>query len=217
VTPALAEALRVIVITDAGLAAPRTVPQVVEMALRAGARAVQLRNKGDNARELVSVGRTLRELTRGAGALFFVNDRLDVALALGADGVHLGPDDIPVAAVRRHAPPGFLVGRSADDPRVARTAVEDGADYIGCGTVFATTTKVDAGSVIGVEGLGKVVRAVSVPVVGIGGITPGRVPRVAASGAAGVAVVGAIMAAPDPAAATREILDAFSAHGTGSV
>lgn len=205
----LARALRLLVLTDAALAAPRSVLEVVEAALEGGARAVQLRNKGDSARELLAVGSELRALTRAAGALLFVNDRLDVALALGADGVHLGPHDLPVAAVRGHAPRDFLIGRSADDPEVARRAVADGADYIGCGTVYATSTKEDAGEVIGLEGLRRVVDAVEVPVVGIGGITAQRAREVADTGAAGVAVVGAVMGAEDPKGATRALLAAF--------
>lgn len=205
----LREALRVLVITDGGLAGARGVVRVVDEALEAGARAVQLRNKGEDARRLIEVGRELRRRTRAHRALLFVNDRLDVALALEADGVHLGPDDLPVGVARSAAPPGFLIGRSADDPGVARRAVQDGADYIGCGTVYATSTKTDAGDVIGVAGLVRVVKAVAVPVVGIGGITTSRAPEVATTGAAGVAVVGAVMAAPDPAEATRRLLAPF--------
>jgi thiamine-phosphate diphosphorylase len=205
----LTRALRLLVLTDAGLAAPRTVVEVVASALDAGVRAIQLRNKGDPARALMKVGRELRTLTSEAGALLFVNDRVDVALALGADGVHLGPHDLPVAAVRAVVPETFLIGRSADDPAVALAAVVDGADYIGCGTVYATSTKADAGAVIGVEGLERVVRAVEVPVVGIGGITVRRAADVARTGAAGIAVVGAVMAAPDPAAAARALLAPF--------
>lgn len=205
----LREALRLLVLTDRTLAAPRRVEDVVRSALEGGARAIQLRNKGDSAQELLELGRTLRAITAEHGALFFVNDRLDVALALGADGVHLGPHDLPVAAVRRHAPPGFLIGRSADDPEVARTAVADGADYVGCGTVYPTSTKADAGDVIGLGGLERVVRAVSVPVVAIGGVTVERAREIRPTGAAGVAVVGAVMAAPDPAEAVRRLLSAL--------
>ncbi|HSW28317.1 MAG TPA: thiamine phosphate synthase [Longimicrobiales bacterium] len=207
----LREALRVLVVTDARLAAPRRVAEVVGAALEAGARSVQLRNKGDPARVLVEVGRELRALTRAHGALFFVNDRVDLALALEADGVHVGPHDLPVAAVRAITPPGFLVGRSADDPEVARLAVAEGVDYIGCGTVYATTTKGDAGDVIGLEGLSAVVRAVPVPVVAIGGITVERAGEIAPTGAAGVAVVGAVMAAPDPAEVVLRLLRALNA------
>jgi thiamine-phosphate pyrophosphorylase len=179
---------------------------VVGEALKAGAPAVQLRNKGESPRALVEVGRELRTITRDAGALLFVNDRVDVALAVEADGVHVGPDDLPVAAVRRIAPRGFLIGRSADEGAVARQAEADGADYIGCGTVFATSTKVDAGDVIGLEGLASVVRAVSLPVVGIGGITEARAPHVRAQGAAGVAVVGAVMRSPDVGVTIQRLL-----------
>lgn len=211
--PGLAETLRLVVVTDAALAGPREVPEVVEAALQAGARAVQLRNKGDDPRELLALGRELRDLTRSHGALLFVNDRVDLALALGADGVHVGPHDLPVAAVRRLVPAGFLVGRSADDPAVARTAVADGADYIGCGTVYRTTTKRDAGDVIGLQGLAAVAAAVPVPVVAIGGITVERAAEIPTTGAAGVAVVGAVMAAEDPGAAVRRILEAWASLG----
>lgn len=201
--------LRLIVVTDAGLAQPRSVLEVVSLALSAGARAIQLRNKGDSPRELAALGHALRGPTRDAGALLFVNDRLDLALAVGADGVHLGPEDLPVRAVRAVAPSGFLIGRSADDPEVARVAVADGVDYIGCGTVYSTSTKADAGGVIGLAGLRRVVESVPVPVVAIGGITPQRTADVAATGAAGVAVVGAVMAVSDPAAAVRSLMESF--------
>ncbi len=196
--------------TDAALAAPRPVIDVVEAALDAGAPAIQLRNKGESARALHEIGLVIRRLTGRAGALFFVNDRLDVALSLGADGVHLGPDDIPVHAARAVAPEGFLIGYSTDDPAEATRAVGDGADYIGCGTVYRTSTKGDAGAAIGVEGLARVARAVAVPVVGIGGIDERRVDEVATSGAAGCAVVGAVMRAPDVAATVARLLAPWS-------
>jgi thiamine-phosphate pyrophosphorylase len=206
---AVREALRVLVVVEAGLAAPRPVVEIVRAALAGGARAIQLRNKGDTARELVAAGERLAPLLKQAGALFFINDRLDVALALEADGVHVGPDDLPVAAVRAAAPRGFLIGRSADDPHVARRAVADGADYIGCGTVFPTSTKPDAGDTIGLEGLRRVVEAVPVPVVGIGGITVERVRDVVEAGASGLAVVSAVMHASDPASVVRTMLQRF--------
>lgn len=202
----LARRLRLIVITDRGLAAPREVTDVLRAALQAGAPAVQLRDKGLPPRDLLPLGQRLRAETRDAGALFFVNDRLDLALALDADGVHLGADDLPVAAARRIAPPGFLIGFSADEPGAAREAIAAGADYIGCGTVFPTGTKADAGEVIGVWRLAEVVRCVAAPVVAIGGITGQRASRVFAAGAAGCAVVSAVMAADDPGRAVRELL-----------
>ena len=187
--------------------------EVVAAALAAGAPAVQVRAKGASARELVELGRQILPLARARGALLFVNDRLDVALALGADGVHLGPDDLPVAAARRAMGAGFLIGASADDPDTARQLVVDGADYIGCGAVYATSTKPDAGEVIGLEGLDRVARAVDVPVVGIGGITVARSAEVATTAAAGVAVVGAVMAAADVAVAVQGLLAPWSSRG----
>lgn len=211
---ALSRRLRLIVITDAEVAAPRTVVSVVEAALSAGAPAVQLRDKGATARNLLAQADGLRALTRRYGALFFVNDRLDVALAARADGVHVGPDDLPVAAVRAAAGDGFLVGYSTDQVDDARRAVRDGADYLGCGAVFATGNKADAGSTIGPEGLKRVARAVRVPVVGIGGITPERAVGLAATGATGLAVIGAVMGAEDPAEATRELLAAIRGNAS---
>ncbi|HSJ07840.1 MAG TPA: thiamine phosphate synthase [Longimicrobiales bacterium] len=203
--------LRLIVITDRGLARPRDVMTVVQAALDAGAPAIQLRDKLATAAELLRQARALLPLTRAAGALLFINDRLDVALAAGADGVHLGPDDLPVAAARRIAPRGFLVGCSTDDPDAARRAEADGADYIGCGAVFGTRTKTEVGAErIGVRRLDEVAAAVDIPVIGIGGITAGNVAEVAATRAAGAAAVGEIMAASDPAAAVTALLTPWS-------
>lgn len=209
-------AVSLIVITDAGLARPRTVLEVVRAAVDAGAPAFQLRDKGAEAREMAEAARALLEVTRPAGALLMVNDRLDVALAVGADGVHLGPDDIPVAEARavvreaqaRHdVPSTFIVGTSTDDPHEARRLVADGADYIGCGTVYPTTSKANAGAVIGLDGLRRVVAAVDVPVFGIGGVSEARSGEIAReTGAAGIAVIGAVMSAPDPGAAVRALM-----------
>jgi thiamine-phosphate pyrophosphorylase len=212
----LAEALRVIVITDAGFAAPRTVEEVVEEVLRAGARTIQLREKNASARVLFEEALRLRRLTRKWEALFFVNDRFDVALAAEADGVHVGPHDLPVADLRAVAPAGFLIGHSAADPLVARQSEADGADYIGCGPVFPTGTKTDAGEVMGVEGLHRVVSSVAIPVVGIGGIDAQGAWRIARStGAAGVAVVSAVMAAGKPGEAFQRLLEPFGVARDG--
>jgi thiamine-phosphate pyrophosphorylase len=206
--------LRLIVITDAAAAAPRSVLEVVRAAVRAGAPAVQLRDKGASARELHRQARALQTVLRPAGALLFVNDRLDVALAADADGVHLGPDDLPIAAARRAARdagrPGLLIGTSTDDPDAARRAASDGASYVGCGAVFGTTSKPGLEDErIGTEGLARVVAATAIPVVGIGGVTCDNVDRVAATGAAGAAVIGAVMAADDVEHAVRRLLAPF--------
>lgn len=207
----LAARLRLIVVTDRDLARPREVIEVVRESLRAGAPAVQLREKSLPPRDTLPLARRLRADTEAAGALFFLNDRTDLALAVQADGVHLGPDDLPVAAARRIAPPGFLIGYSADNPDVARAAIQDGADYIGCGTIHSTSTKRDAGQAIGLEGLVSLVKAVEAPVVAIGGITAERAGGVFRAGAAGCAVVRAVMAATDPGLMVRGILRAAAA------
>ena len=202
--------LRLIVVTDARLAGSRAVLDVVDTALQAGAPAIQLRMKDASARDMLEVALALRERTRHARALLFINDRLDVALAAGADGVHLGPDDLPVAAVRAAAPAGFLIGYSTDDSGVARRAEREGADYIGCGAVFGTSSKDVGGEAIGTARLDQVARSVTIPVVGIGGIGVANVAEVARTGAAGVAVIGAVMGAPDPGASVRVLLDAMT-------
>lgn len=200
--------LRLIVITDVALAAPRSVPDVVAAALDAGAPAIQLRDKTAAASTLLEEARELHTLVRRYGALLFINDRVDVALAAGADGVHLGPDDLPVHAARRIAP-NLLIGFSTDDPETARRAQQDGADYIGCGAVFGTRTKDVGEEAIGIDRLNAVADAVSIPVVGIGGVTAENVGQIAGSRAAGAAIVGAVMAAPDPASAVRSLLAPF--------
>lgn len=205
----LARRLRLVVITDERLAGERGLMYVLDAALRGGAPAVQIRAKDAAGGELFALATRVGPTVRAAGALLIVNDRLDVALACGADGVHLGPDDLPVAAARRTAPAGFLIGYSTDAPDRARRAVNEGADYVGCGTVYATPSKPDAGTPIGLERLRKVVEAVDVPVLGIGGVAPEHAPDVAATGAAGCAVIGSVMAAPDPEEAVRELLAPF--------
>jgi len=205
----LGRRLRLIVITDERLARPSGLQAVVQQALKAGAPAIQLRAKNATAREVAGMARAFLPMVRSAGALFFVNDRLDVALTVGADGVHLGPDDPPVREVRSAVPRDFIVGYSTDDPDQAVRAQADGADYLGTGAVYATTSKADPGDVIGLTGLRRVVERVSIPVVGIGGITPARAVEVAEVGARGVAAIGAVMSAPDPAQAVRALLQPF--------
>lgn len=207
--PVAPHRLRLIVITDRPTAAPRSVEEVVRAALDAGAPSIQLRMKDAPPREVLETARRLRGPTRKAGALLFLNDRVDVALAADADGVHLGPRDLPVGPVRRAVGSDLLIGYSCDDPERARRAEAEGADYIGCGSVWRTDSKDVGEEAIGLERLDKVARSVSVPVVGIGGVTPERAARVARTRAAGCAVIGAVMGAADPGAAVMELLGAF--------
>lgn len=206
-TSLLAERLRLVVITDDRLPWATQVARL-EAALAAGAPAIQLRDKTSSTRTLVARACALRALTARYGALLVVNDRLDVALAAGADGVHLGDDDLPLAAARRWAPPGFLIGRSVDNAAQAEEAAAGGADYVGLGPVFATPTKPDAGPPLGVDGVATVARSAALPVVAVGGVEPAHAAALFAAGAAGVALVRGVLHAPDPAAAVRLILTA---------
>ncbi len=201
--------LRLMIITDRELAGERDWMAVLEDALRAGATAVQLRAKEASSAELLEMALAVKPLVDRYEALFLVNDRFDIALASGAHGVHLGDDDLPVHAVRRVVPRDFVVGRSADTEADASTAEADGADYLGVGSVFGTTTKKEViGEVIGTGQLARVAASVSIPIVGIGGVTAENAAEVIDAGGAGVAVVSAVMAAVDPAAATRALLQA---------
>lgn len=209
--------LRLIVITDAALAAPRAVDDVVLDALHAGAPAIQLRDKSATAAELYRQALHLSTLVRRYDAILFLNDRLDIALAAGAHGVHLGPDDLPVDAARTAARaagrPDLIIGASTDDPDRARQLVDAGADYIGCGAIFGTTSKPELGDErIGTDRLAWVAQAVPVPVIGIGGISPDNIGAVAAAGARGAAVISAVMGAEDVAGVVRRLLQPFPAH-----
>jgi thiamine-phosphate pyrophosphorylase len=153
---------------------------------------------------VLALARRLRDVTQNAGALMIVNDRADVAAIVGADGVHLGQDDLPVAAARRLLRAGAVIGKSTHNIAQARSAVEEGADYIGVGPMFPTQTK-QAGPVAGVKYLRQVVSEISLPHVAIGGITAGNVGQLVSAGARRVAVCSAVIAAEDPAAAAAAI------------
>jgi len=195
-------------ITDRA-AAPRPPADVVEECLAAGLRAVQLREKDLEPRELLTLADTLREATQRHRARLIVNDRADVALAASADGVQRTHSSLPVAALRGITPAGFLVGASVHSEAEARGAAAEGADFIVFGPVYDTASKRRYGPPQGLAALEAVTRAVDRPVLAVGGLTPERVTDVLAAGAAGVAVIGAIYGAPRPADATKAFLDAL--------
>lgn len=173
-------------------------------AARGGATMVQLRLKAADARTLADIGRAM---VAALTVPVIINDRLDVALACGAAGVHVGADDLPVALVRRLAPPGFLIGASVGSAEEAAHAV--GADYAGVGPVFGSSSKLDAGEAIGIAGLRQLTALAGLPAVAIGGITADAVPRIMSAGVVGIAVIGAIFAGPDPEAAARSLRTAL--------
>jgi thiamine-phosphate pyrophosphorylase len=195
-------------ITDQSSALGRGDLQVARALLAGGSSCLQYRAKKLSALEQWRVASALRELTREAGALFIVNDRVDLALDCGADGVHLGQDDLPLAVARalaaRAGRPDLIVGRSTHSLAQAIQAEREGADYIGYGPLFATQTKENNVAPVGPESLVPVLAAVSLPVVAIGGIKLGHLESLAALGARHCAIVTALTSAPDVAQAARE-------------
>lgn len=179
---------------------------VAEAALEAGAPTLQVRLKSGSDGDRYRLALAIAERCRAAGVTCLVNDRVDLALAIDADGVHVGADDLPVPVVRRIAGPGALVGGTARDPDAARRLVHEGASYLGVGPTFATASKVGLPDPIGVAGVAAVAAAVGVPVIAIAGITAERVEQVLAAGAWGVAVIGAVADSPDPHTATHDLM-----------
>jgi len=203
--------LSLYVVTDRALSRQRSDLDVVRAALAGGATVIQLRDKQAGGRQLADTGRALLALTRAAGALLIVNDRVDVAVAIDADGAHVGQEDLGARDARRLLGPGKLLGVSAANAAEAVQAERDGADYIGAGTVFATATKADAGTPIGMEGLAAISRAVRIPSVAIGGINAANAAACIAAGAIGVAVISAVVSAEDIAGAARHLRGAIDA------
>jgi thiamine-phosphate pyrophosphorylase len=182
-----------------------------EAALRGGARFLQLRDKRGDLRRLLEAARTLLAACREAGAHLVINDRLDLALAAGADGVHLGQEDLPAALARPLLGGSRMLGVSINRPEEAAAAERDGADYLGAGPAYPTGTKERIRPVLGPQGLQAIRAATRLPILAVGGITLERVPEVLAAGADGVAVISAIVAAPDVAASTRAFLEVLAA------
>ncbi len=177
----------------------------VQQVLAGGAPLVQLRTKQGTDRSRWALAREVVQRCHAAGAGCVVNDRADVAAAVEADGVHLGEHDLPVAAVRALLGPTALVGATCRDPESARRAEAEGATYLGVGPAHATSTKSGLPAPLGPAGIGRVAAAVDLPVIAICGVTADRVPALLDAGAYGVAVAGAVFAAPDPRAATEAL------------
>lgn len=189
---------------------------LAEAALEAGAPTLQVRIKSGSDADRLRLTTTIVERCRDAGALCLVNDRVDIALAVGAGGVHLGADDLPVAVARRLLGPHAVLGGTAREPETARRLVAEGASYLGVGPTFATRSKRGLPDPIGLDGVRAVAEAVDVPVIAISGITPDTVDEVIAAGAHGVAVIGAVAESADPHIATHDLLMAVAkAVGAG--
>ena len=191
------------------MAGNRSLEEIARLALRQGVRAFQLRVKTPDTGEFYDIASKLAPVIQAAGALFIVNDRCDVALAVRADGVHLGQDDLPWAEARALLGPRMLIGVSTHDLAQAVESEAVGADYIGFGPIFPTRTKSHPLPVVGLEQLREVRARVRLPVVAIGGINAANIRAVTDAGSEAPAVLSAVLAAPDPARALAELMIAM--------
>ncbi|MFA9516513.1 thiamine phosphate synthase [Halopenitus sp. H-Gu1] len=198
---------RTYLVTQQHLSAGRETETVVEAALAGGVDAVQLREKDRSARDRYRLGQRLRELTDAADAALIVNDRIDLAAAISADGVHLGQSDLPIEVAREQLGEETIVGCSTSTVREAEIAEAAGADYLGVGAVYGTSSKEVDGAKdgIGPGRIREIAEAVEIPIVGIGGINADNAAAVIEAGATGVAVISAITAADDPEAAAQNL------------
>lgn len=195
-----------VILDPAALLPGASLLDVAAAAIDGGARLLQLRDKSSSSADLYAAACALTMLCDARGALCIINDRLDIALAARAHGAHLGPDDLPMSAARRVAP-DLVLGGSTGSPERAVELVAHGADYLGCGAIFdALASKPNASAPRGPAILTAVTRAVSCPVVGIGGVSLDNIAQLRDAGAHGAAVIRAVCSQPDPAAATRDLL-----------
>lgn len=192
----------VYLVTDMSFLQGRDFAACMEAALQSGVTLLQYRDKNADSRTMYERALLLKKLCAAYGVPLLINDRLDIAQAVQADGVHLGQSDLPVAAARKLIGKQAIIGASAHNPEEARQAIADGADYLGCGAVFGTKTKTDAGY-LGIAGLKAIRQAVTAPMVGIGGVNSSNFEQVLQTGANGAAIVSGILAAADIAAEVR--------------
>jgi len=196
---------RLYVITGSAFLRGRSLEEVITAAIRGGADTIQLREKDFGGRALLEAGRLLRRITAEHGVRLIVNDRIDVAIGVDADGVHLGQSDLPITVARDILGPGKIVGLSTHSVAEAVAAERAGADYIGLGPMFPTRTKLDTEPVVGPDGVRDVRRHVRLPIVAIGGIRPEHAAEIIGNGANAVAVISAVIGADDVEGAARTV------------
>lgn len=197
----------VYLVTDRELARGRTTLEIAGAAIRGGVSCIQLREKMCSTREFIDESLAIRSLLARHGIPLIINDRVDVALAVKADGIHLGQKDMPCRMARQIIPESMIVGISVESLDDAIAAQKDGADYLGVSPIYPTPTKTDTAQALGLEGLRSIRSEVDLPLVGIGGLNADNAAAVIYNGADGVAVVSAIVAADDPEAATRDLIE----------
>jgi thiamine-phosphate pyrophosphorylase len=196
-------------ITDDTLSPGRGHLEIARAALSGGARLIQLRDKHRDAGDLLPIACAISDLCHAHGALFIVNDRIDLAIAANADGVHVGQTDLPVAETRMLLGPDRLIGISVENVEQVQAAEAGGADYLGVGPIYGSKSKLDAGEAVGADQLGRFRAVSSLPIVAIGGITLDRIPEVIAAGADAASVIGAIALAPDMVQASTKLSASF--------
>ncbi len=196
---------RLHILTDVLLQPRFSHVELAELAVAGGADTIQFRQKSGTTREMVQIARQLQALCQKAGVSFIVNDRVDVAMAAQADGVHLGQDDFPIPLARKLMGSKAVIGGSASSLEEARKCFLEGADYVGFGPVFFTTSKEDAGPAGGLELLEKIIREIPLPVVAIGGLNQDNSLQVIRSGAHGIAVISAVCCQKNPQEATQAL------------
>lgn len=201
--------LRLYLVTDRALSLGRDLEWVVGEAVKGGVSMVQLREKDMDTRGFIGLGSRLLRLLRPLGVPLIINDRVDVALAVDADGVHIGQSDMPYETARRLLGPDKIIGLSVENMDELRQAESLDVDYVAVSPVYSTATKTDTAAPFGLDGLREAVRLTRHPVVAIGGMNENTAPAVFAAGADGIAVVSAICSAPDPAAASARLLSSL--------
>ena len=202
-------------ITDRKVA-KKPLPEAVRLALEGGVRAVQLREKDLPIRELLALARELRSITRGFGAKLFINDRVDVAVAVDADGVHLGTQSMPPEGARKVVGRGMLIGVSTHSLDEAKAAEAGGADFITYGPIFETPSKANHGSPVGIDAIKYIKSGVGIPIYALGGIKSGVIGQILASGAYGISMISAILDAADIKKAAEIIIHEIAGAGRGT-
>ncbi len=192
-------------VTDRNLVGKKSVLSIVSEAIKGGVTIVQYREKNASTRLMIEEGRVLHKITKKAGIPLIIDDRIDVALAIDAEGVHVGQSDMPANIARQIIGQEKILGVTASNVVEARKAVEDGADYLGVSDIFGSTTKTDTGKPIGVGMIKQIIKKVKIPIVGIGGITLENANQVIRAGADGIAVISAVFLAKEPKFAAEKL------------
>lgn len=193
------------VLTDTVLQSRFSQIELTQMAIAGGADTIQFRQKSGSTREMIEIARQLKQLCSEAGVMFILNDRVDISIAADADGVHLGQDDFPIPLARKLLGESRIIGGSAATLEQAQKCLAEGADYVGFGPVYPTTSKADAAPFTGIDLLKQVVKSIPLPIIAIGGVSTENTPEVMQAGAHGIAVISAVCCQDDPEQATRAL------------